>query len=123
MSQAELMKIIVEGMTDQNSEDERQSIPHSSRYHTDQSVNQWIRQEEAVSTMNAWDDTSKKKHFASRLKRSALNWYMERLQENVNEEYVTWKKALIEHFRHPTDKDKHKVKFEKLKQNPKYINN
>lgn len=119
MSQQDLIKIIAERMNDQNSKEERKSIPYYNGYHTDQSINQWIRQAEAVSTINAWDDATKKKHFASRLKGSALNWHIERLPENVDEEYTDWKKALIEHFRHPADTNRLKIKFQNLKQNPK----
>lgn len=104
-------------MTDQSSKEERKSIPHYNGYHTDQPITQWIREAEAIATLNEWDDEVRKRYIASRLKGSALNWHIERLPNNVNESYADWKKAIIENFKHPADIDKLKIKFQNLKQN------
>jgi len=112
----DLIKKIAERMTDQNSKEERKSIPHYNGHHNDQSINQWIREAEAVATLNEWKDETKKRYFASRLKGAALNWHIERLQSNPNEDYKNWKAAIIENFKHPGDIDKLKIKLQNLKQ-------
>lgn len=118
MSQQELIKVIAECMNDQNNKEERKSIPYFNGYHTDRSITQWIREAETVATLNDWDDQTKKKYFASRLKGSALTWHIERLPNHLNEDFADWKKAIIENFGHPADIDKLKIKFHNLKQNP-----
>ena len=78
----DLIKKIAERMTDQNSKEERKSIPHYNGHQNDQSINQWIREAEAVSTLNEWNDETKKRYLASRFKGAALNWHIKRLQSN-----------------------------------------
>lgn len=48
MAQADLIKIIPHKLVDQNSCEERKSLPYYNGFHTDQPITKWLREVEEL---------------------------------------------------------------------------
>ena len=111
----DLAHIIAARLTDLTNKDEVKTIPIYNGYATDQFISTWLRE---VATLNKWDDDTKKRCIASRLKGPALTWHINFIRENPAGTYGAWRQALKTNFCHPADIDKLRHQLNNLKQKP-----
>ena len=97
-------KPIVKVLGELFSREDKKSIPAFKGKNTDKLITEWLKAAEHVARNNDWDDNQKIRFFSDRLKKEALEWHDNYIEEQGNIlNYEDWRKDIVERFQDSSD--------------------